>query len=47
MKNDYIRIRMTSQLKDQLRQLAESKNMTMSDLVIYLIRRETEKEKEL
>lgn len=44
MKDDYIRIRMSEQLKEQLKQLSEKRNMSMSELITYLLRREIEKE---
>lgn len=43
MKNANLIIRISEKDKENLRKLAESKQMTMSELVTYLIRREADK----
>ena len=42
MKTEVIRLRITPELKEQLRIRAESENRTMSNLIETLIRREIE-----
>lgn len=44
-KSAYLQIRISDADKEALKQLAESKQMTMSEMVVYLIRRESEKSK--
>jgi antitoxin component of RelBE/YafQ-DinJ toxin-antitoxin module len=44
MKNDILRIRIASDLKTQFQELAVKKGMGMSEYLIYMIRRELEKE---
>ena len=43
MKNTNLIIRISEKDKENLRKMAESKQMTMSELVTYLIRREADK----
>ena len=43
MKDDYIRIRLSSLDKEKLRKLAEKNQMNMSEYIVEIIRRESEK----
>lgn len=43
MKDEYIHVRISSADKQGLQDLAKSKGMTTSELLIYMIRREIEK----
>lgn len=43
MKTSNLIIRISERDKENLRKMAESKQMTMSELVTYLIRREADK----
>ncbi|NFS94618.1 CopG family transcriptional regulator, partial [Clostridium botulinum] len=42
IKDDYIKIRVTSEEKKKLKIIAESKNMTMSEILLVATKREIE-----
>ena len=42
-KNNNLMIRISEQDKNDLKELAENKSMTVSELVLYLIRKEIDK----
>lgn len=44
MKDTYIRIRISERDKELIRKAAEELQMSMSEYLIYLVRRESEKE---
>lgn len=43
MKNDYIRIRLSERDKEQIKKRSEELQMTMSEYIIYLVRKDAEK----
>lgn len=46
MKDNFIHIRISEKDKESLKRISEKKQMTMSEMIVYLIRREAEKEGE-
>ncbi len=43
MKTDYIRVRMSDKDKELIKSGAEARGMTMSEYILYLVRREADK----
>lgn len=46
MKTEHLQVRLSAIDKKGLEELAKKRDMSMSELIIYLIRREIDKEKE-
>jgi antitoxin component of RelBE/YafQ-DinJ toxin-antitoxin module len=45
MKNEVIRFRVSESLKNEFQQLATNNSMSMSEYMVFLVRREIEKDK--